>query len=163
MIDKKMKPEEILAIVEREPKSHEPCKYSSGYITEEDLTNLAHYMRITESELKEAYLEEVERFNTKAHRPKLIKKGKPYGQCIFLKEGKCSIENVKPFHCRITNQGKTSEEVQQWFDLNFFVNPNDDNSLREYVQASKVREVIKGGKIDEIIPQYKAKKIMESE
>ena len=163
MIHKDMSPEEVLQLTRDEQRTHEGCKYGSGYLTEEDLTNIAHHIGITETELKEKYLEEAEKFSTKTHRPKLIRKGKPYGQCIFLKEGKCSIEKVKPFHCRISNHGKTSEMVQQWFDLNFFVDPENPNSIREYAQVLKVREPIKGGRLEDIVPKHKLKEILKEE
>lgn len=161
-VHRNMTPNEVLTLTQNEEKDHQSCKYGSGYLTEEDLTNVAHHLRLTETELKERYLEEAEKFGTKAHKPKLIREGKPYGTCVFLKGGKCGIEEAKPFHCRISNKGDISEDVQQWFDLNFFVNPKDRNSIREYAQVLKVRDPIDGGELEELVPdKQKLKEILE--
>lgn len=129
------------------------CSYGTGFATEEDMIKMAHKLGITAAKLKKEYMEEMEKFQTKMHRPKTIKqKGKPYGKCVFLKEKKCSIHDVKPLQCKIGNCSTLGDALVQWFDLNFFVNTKDPQSIREWAQVLVVREPIKGGSLQELVP-----------
>src|SRR3989338_3873624 len=73
------------------------CTVGSGFLVEGDSKKIAEVLNISEVELKEKFLEEVELFNKKILRPKLLRQGKPYGKCIFYdEEKKCTVHKVKP-------------------------------------------------------------------
>ena len=164
MISKNSTQKEIVEIGKKCNACGHCCKYTTGFMTDKDITKIADKLGMTETELKEKYLEEMQKFNTKMHRPKTIRKGKPYGPCTFLKENKCSIHDVKPLQCRTGNCSKDGDSLHQWFDLNFFVNPKDSLSIREYACALKTRNPINGGTLQELVPdKQKLKKIMEGE
>ena len=63
------------------------CKYGSGFLVDEDIKEIARFLHISEEELKKKFLEETEKFNTKRYRPKILRKDKPYGKCIFFDKG----------------------------------------------------------------------------
>ncbi|MBS3114214.1 hypothetical protein J4448_03860 [Candidatus Woesearchaeota archaeon] len=55
------------------------CKFGSGSLVGDDSKNIARFLNIPEEDLKKGFLEEIELFNKKLQRPKLIReKGKPY-------------------------------------------------------------------------------------
>ncbi len=110
------------------------CKYGSGFLVGDDQKNLAKFLNINEQELREKYLEEVEQFNTKLLRPKLERKGKPFGKCIFYDEKiGCGIHKAKPLQCKIAMGCKPyGEDLMVWFMMNYQVNPNDEKSMREF-------------------------------
>ena len=116
------------------------CKFGSGYLFEKETEKIALQMNIQKEEFKEKFLENIEIFNTKAYRFKLLRKnGMLYGRCIFFKQGLCSINNVKPLHCRISTGCKAhGEQASLWFMLNCFVNSNDSESMRMYSEYLKL-------------------------
>jgi Fe-S-cluster containining protein len=132
------------------------CKYSSGYLAKGEEKKIAEFLGITEQELKEKFLEEGEKFNTKLLRPKQIKKDKPYGECVFLdkKEG-CSIQEVKPLHCKIGNCNEHGEALHLWFTLNYFVNKSDPESIRQWATYLKTHPTLPGGNLEELVPDKK--------
>jgi Fe-S-cluster containining protein len=154
-ITKNTSAKELVEKGEKNIPNREGCKYSSGFMTEKDMTKIALKLGITENELKEKFLEEAEKFSTKMHRPKTKKGNLPYGNCVFLKEGKCSIHDVRPIQCKIMDINENHDELNQWFDLNFFVNPKDAKSVREYACALKIRKPIQGGTLEEVVPDKK--------
>ena len=129
------------------------CKVGSGFFGDESLKPTAQFLGISEEELKAKYLEEVEMFHTKRFRPKT--QAKPFGQCIFFDKIKgCTIHPVKPLECKIASGCKAhGEEAQIWFRLNYFVNPDDPQSIREYANVLKCNpKTIKGGSLKELVP-----------
>lgn len=140
------------------------CTIGSGCMTNEDVISLAKHLKINEEEIKKKYLDEIEKFNTKLWKPKLIKNGKPYGKCIFYEDG-CSINEVKPTECRISMGCKDyGSELNQWFLLNYFVDENDPESIRQWNIYLKFNEPIEGGSLKEIVPdQDRRKKILSFE
>lgn len=111
------------------------CKFGSGFLAEDDAKRLAKFLGITDKELKEKYLEEVEQFNTKLLRPKLERKeNKPYGKCIFFdKEIGCKIHEAKPLQCKVSMGCKDyGEDLSLWFMHNYIINENDAKSMEEY-------------------------------
>lgn len=132
------------------------CKYSSGYLVDDDSNKIAKFLGISEKELKEKYLEEGEKFNTKLMRPKIIKKDKPYGECVFhdKKQG-CTINEVKPLHCKVGNCNEHGEDIHNWFTLNYFVNKYDPESIRQWAVHLKTHPTIVGGQLEELVPDKK--------
>ncbi|MBW2965815.1 hypothetical protein KY342_01785, partial [Candidatus Woesearchaeota archaeon] len=119
----------------------------------------------TEKELQEKYLEEKELFNTKLSRPKPKTNNKPYGECAFLSDKKCKIHQVKPLQCKVGNCSEYGEELTVWFDLNYFVNEDDPQSIREWkLYLDSGGKTIKGGELKDLVPDKKIlKKILSYE
>lgn len=144
------------------------CKYGSGLLAKGDEKKLASFLKISEKELKEKFLEEVERFSTKLLRPKLIRKGKgQYGQCIFYDDKKgCTVHEAKPLECKTSIGCKSyGEELSVWFMLNHAVNPDDPESVRQYSQYLKSGgKLIKGASLQDLVPdKERLNKILEYE
>lgn len=139
------------------------CNYDSGYVLKEDIPRIANFLKVSQQELKDSYLREVIHFNKKIYKPKLIKKGKPYGKCIFYDEQyNCMINNVKPLHCKVCGCSEISSEASIWFVLNHIVDPDDPNSIREWASYLKSHPTIPGGELHEIVPEReKLKNILE--
>lgn len=139
------------------------CGYGAGMLVKEDVPKIAKYIGISEEKLKERYLDEVEMFNTKTWRPKVLKGKKPYGPCIFYdRKTGCSIHIVKPLQCLITNCNPNAEQAIQWLYLNYFVNANDPESIRQWASYLNQKEwVIEGGNLRDLVPDEKTlKKIL---
>ncbi len=164
-ITKQTPPSEILDLGHNCKQCGHCCSLGSGFLVGDDIKKIARFMKITEKELAEKYLDEKELFNTRLSRPKLITQGKPYGRCIFLKDKRCSIHQVKPFQCRVGNCNENGEELSIWFTLNFLVNTEDPESVRQYAAYLKSGgKTIEGGKLEELIPdKEKLKKILSFE
>ncbi len=131
------------------------CSHGTGFLVPEDIQRVAKFLNITGDKLKELYLDENDMFNTSAWKPRTIKK--PFGPCVFFdkKEG-CTIHVAKPFQCMITNCGPYSEQAIQWLYLNYFVNPDDPESVRQWASFLKHKEwVIEGGNLHELVPDRK--------
>ncbi|MCP3686694.1 MAG: YkgJ family cysteine cluster protein [bacterium] len=130
------------------------CSYGSGFLVGDDKERIAKFLRITPEQLKKKFLEEVEKFHTKLHRPKIVQqKDRPYGSCVFLnKNFGCTIHEVKPLHCKIGNCADHSTDLQKWFDLKHFVNPDDPESIRQYSVWLEFNEPIPGGDLEVLVP-----------
>ncbi len=143
------------------------CTYGSGCLVGEDKKDIAKFLDIDENELEEKYLEVIEKFNTKLLRPKLKRKeGMPYGKCVFLtKDYGCSIHPVKPLQCKIGTCSEHGEQLALWFTLNFFVNPADPESIRQFAAYLKSGgKTLLGGELLEIVPDKQIlKRILEYE
>jgi Fe-S-cluster containining protein len=131
------------------------CKFGSGSLVGDDAKNIAKFLDISEEELKKGFLEEVELFNKKLLRPKLIRENKPYGRCVFYDEQKgCTIHPVKPLECKTSINCKDyGEELSVWFMVNHVVNSDDPESIRQYAQYLKSGgKVIPGAELENLIP-----------
>jgi Fe-S-cluster containining protein len=117
----------------------------------EDIPKLAEHLGITEEELKENHLQTITKFNTTLHKPK---HPKPFGKCTFYneKEGKCTVHDAKPYQCRVATRNHHGEQIIEWFDANFFLNPKDCASLREWNSKCKHKKTIPGATIEELVP-----------
>jgi len=127
---------------------------------------IARNLKLTEEELTKNCLEPVTKFNTTLHRPVAVKKGKPYGTCIFYNTEKgCIIHDVKPLHCRVSTCSKHGEALSVWFHLNYFVNPADPESIRQWkLYLNSGGKNIPGGKLEELVPdKEKLNKILNYE
>ncbi|MEK6984448.1 MAG: YkgJ family cysteine cluster protein [Nanoarchaeota archaeon] len=132
------------------------CKYGSGLLAGDDAKNIAAFLMLSEEEIKNKFLEEVELFNKRMLRPKLKKEGKnPYGQCIYFSERKgCTIHPVKPLECRTSINCKDyGEDLSVWFKVNFVIDANDAESIRQYAQYLKNGgKLIPGASLEELVP-----------
>lgn len=155
----------ILELGKKCDRKNNCCKHGSGFLCNDDLKNIAKHLGTTEKEVTEKYLEEKELFNTKLLRPKLKSQNKPYGECIFFEEKGCSIHKVKPLQCKVGNCNQYGEQLSQWFMLNYLVNNNDPESIRQYAAYLKSGgKTIQGGKLEERVPdKNKLKKILSFE
>lgn len=140
------------------------CRMGSGVLAPEDESKIAEYMKISIEELRRDFLEPVTRFNTTMQRPKLLRHGKSYGKCVFFDEQKkCMINDVKPLECKTATCDPIGEKTSQWFMLKYFVNPSDNESLRQWNSYIKQainndatnNNVIPGSRIEELIPDEK--------
>ena len=140
------------------------CKFGAGFLVKGDEEKLAKFMDISEDELKAKYLEEVEMFNTKMLRPKILREnGKQYGRCTFFDEKKgCTVHEAKPLQCAISMGCKPyGSQLITWFVLNNAVNPHDPESVRQYATYLEAGgEIIPGGKLEEIVPDAELRKKM---
>ncbi|MBN1503000.1 YkgJ family cysteine cluster protein [Candidatus Woesearchaeota archaeon] len=135
------------------------CKFGSGFLVEEDLERIAKFLKISQDKLKEKYLESQEKFHTTLWKPKTNKKDNlPFGQCVFFNPKKgCSIHEVKPLECRVAMNCKDyGEELIIWFHLNYFLNPNDPESIRQYATYLKSGgKTLVGAQLEELVPDQK--------
>ena len=118
-------------------------------------------------ELKKKFLEEVDKFNTKKYRPRILRKDVPYGKCIFFDESNgCKIHAVKPLECRISMGCKPyGEQLSLWFMLNHFVNENDPESVRQFAAYLKSGgKTLEGAELENLVPdKRKLRKILSFE
>lgn len=141
------------------------CTNGSGFLIGNDIKNISGFLGMTEREVKEKYLEEKELFNSKLLRPKLKAKGKPYGECVFLENKKCKINRVKPLQCKVGNCNEYGEQLGIWFMLNYLVDKDDPESIRQYAAYLKSGgKTIEGGKIEDLVQDKdKLRKILNFE
>lgn len=132
------------------------CKYGSGSLVGDDAKNIAGFLGISEQDLKKGFLEEIELFNKKVLRPKLIRKdNKSYGRCVFFDDKKgCIIHPVKPLECKTSIQCKDyGEELSIWFMVNYVIDADNPESIRQYAQYIKSGgKIIPGAKLEELVP-----------
>ena len=144
------------------------CKFGSGSLVGDDAKNIAKFLSISEEDLKKGFLEEIELFNKKLLRPKLIReKNKPYGRCVFFDYEKgCTIHEVKPLECKTSISCKDyGEELSVWFMVNHVVDVSDAESIRQYANYIKSGgKTIEGGKLENLVPdKEKLRKILKYE
>ena len=144
------------------------CKFGSGFLAEDDAKNIAGFLDIPEENLKKEFLEEIEQFNKKMLRPRLLRKGnQQHGQCVFYDEQKgCTSHEVKPLECKTSMSCKDyGEDLSIWFMLNHIVNQEDPESVRQFSQYIKSGgKLIPGASLQELVhDKEKLKKILSYE
>src|SRR3989344_6619695 len=143
------------------------CRHGSGFLIDEDIPKIAKFLNVSEEVLKKDFLEEVEKFNTKRYRPKIIRKNKPYGKCIFFDEEiGCRIHGEKPLECKVSMGCKDyGEQLSLWFMLKHFVNKDDAESVRQYASYLKSGgKTLEGAQLKDLVPdKEKLRKILELE
>ena len=95
-----------------------------------------------------------------------MKKDKPYGVCVFFdKSIWCKIQTEKPLQCRTGNCSKTREELSTWFTLNYFVNNQDPESIRQFNAYLKSGgKTLPEGSLKDFVPdEAQLKKILSYE
>ena len=140
------------------------CKYGSGFLVEKDIPKLANHLKISEDVLKKDFLEELEKFNIKKFRPKILRKDKQYGKCIFFNdEIGCRVHEAKPLECKISMGCKDyGEQLSLWFMLNYFVNENDPESIRQFsIYLKSGGKTLPAAELKDLVPDMeKLKKIL---
>ena len=143
------------------------CRHGSGVFADDEIKRVAKHLQISEEVLKKEFLEEVEKFNTKKYRPKILRKDKPYGKCIFFDEEiGCKVHEVKPLECKISMGCKDyGEQLSIWFMLNHFVDKDDAESVRQFASYIKTGgKTLKGAELRDLVPdKEKLKKILKFE
>ena len=141
------------------------CRHGSGFLIDEDVPKIAKFLNVSEEVLKKEFLEEIEKFNTKRYRPKILRKNKPYGKCIFFDEEiGCRIHEAKPLECKVSMGCKGyGEQLSLWFMLNHFVNNDDAESVRQYASYLKSGgKTLEGAQLKDLVPdKEKLRKILE--
>lgn len=164
MIEKSTKLKQVLEIGKECDKCSHCCSYGSGALVDDDQENIAKFLNIAPEQLKKDYLEEIEKFNTKRLRPKLTRDKKPYGKCIFLEKDGCKIHKVKPVECKIGNCKQHGEELSIWFMLNYYINPKDPESIRQFHAYLKSGgKTLKGGELKDLVKKSELKDILNFE
>ncbi|MBW2979632.1 hypothetical protein DRZ77_00385 [Candidatus Woesearchaeota archaeon] len=107
------------------------CRFSSGYVLEQEIKQIANLLNLNEEEFKEKYLEETILFNKPVYRIKTKPSSKPYSECIFLENNLCKIHKAKPLFCKIINCSH-APELLSWYYLNYILDPKDPFALREW-------------------------------
>jgi Fe-S-cluster containining protein len=154
MISRQTKKEVILELGKKCERCGHCCTLGSGYVGEEEIPALAEALGMSREGFRRKYLDEVERYSTKVQ--KLRTKDR---QCV-LYSGGCSVQKVKPFYCRISTCGENGADIQEWYMLNYFVNPTDPESIRQWAVRLKVGRTIKGGELRELVPDAEMLKRM---
>jgi len=141
------------------------CEFGGGFIIKDDIPRISSYIGMTENQFKAKYLDPIVRFNTPGFKLKARKTDKHYGPCIFLNNNKqCSIQKVKPLHCRIESCAEHGEAISHWFTLNYHVNQSDPESIRQWAVFLKNHDTIPGGELHELVPdEERLKKILSYE
>ena len=144
------------------------CRLGSGSLANDDAKKIAEFLNISGEYLKKEFLEEVELFNKKVQRPKLIRKSnKTYGKCVFFDEQKgCTIHEVKPLECKTSIQCKDyGEDLSVWFMVNYIIDADDPESVRQYAQYIKSNgKIIPGAELENFVPdKEKLRKILSYE
>ncbi len=138
------------------------CEYGTGTAPESDLPAIAEHLGVSEEKLKEHYFEPVTRFHTTHWKPKMV--SKPYGACVFLGKESCTIHSVRPTGCKLSSWNHHGEKLNEWFDLNYFVNAKDPQSVREWAMKLKFNKTIPGGELEALVPdKEKLRKILSHE
>ncbi len=132
-----------------------PCTFGSGFLINEDHPRLASFLNVSEQELNERYLEPEEKFNTTLWRPKIKKNPYGYGQCIFYDAVRgCTIHEAKPTHCSVATGCKEyGEDINIWFHVNYFLDPDDPESIRQFATyLTSGGKTIPGASLGDLAP-----------
>ena len=82
--------------------------YGFVYLSNIDLIRFSKYFKISLKKFKEKYCQITDGFIHLAEKPKL------YGNCIFLKDKKCSVYNSRPSQCRTWPFWNDNMNVKVW-------------------------------------------------
>ncbi len=163
LISRQTPKSEIVKLVANECKQcGHCCMFGSGIVLSDELKPLAKAFNLSVEDFKTQFLEEFTKFNTKHYRFKQLRKGdEPHGRCIFLdvESKQCKIHLIKPLHCRVSTCSLLGEDIQKWFDVNFFLNPRDVNSLREYKLYLEFKKPLPGANLEDIATPEMLKKL----
>jgi len=153
VIDNKTKKEEVLHLVRNSCKRcGHCCSLGSGIVLKEEVEGLAKSLGISREKLLTQCLDEFTKFNTAHYRFKQIKTKYPHGRCVFHDQTtkECRIHDKKPLHCKVSTCSQLGSEVQKWFDVTYFYNKKDRNSVAEYKIYSEFNGPLTGALPEEI-------------
>tara|TARA_Y100000310_G_C20645628_1_gene796373 strand:+ start:1466 stop:1999 length:534 start_codon:yes stop_codon:yes gene_type:complete len=129
------------------------CHFGGGFLLDEDIERISKSLGVSKKEFKQKYTEKFEKFNTSILRLKAEEPSKVYSSCAFLDDKeKCMLQDSKPLHCMISSCNKYGDMLEQWFTLNYFVNLDDPESLRQWALYLKTHYTIQGGNLEELVP-----------
>jgi len=134
------------------------CNFGSGILIGREKERIAKLLGVKEDELKKKYLEETGEFNKKFLKPKIKRGEKPYGPCVFFdKKKKCTIHKAKPMQCKLSMSCKPyGEDLMIWFMLNYFIDKDDPESIRQFASYLKSGgKTLEGGKLKDFVPDKK--------
>ena len=138
------------------------CSMGSGFAQKDELEKIADHLKITIKDLHEKYFEKIEIFNKIVYRPKQKKGKKPFGPCVFLKDKGCVIHEIKPIHCQVGNCNQYGNELSEWYSVNYLVDKDDPESIRQWSLRVKLKSTIEGGKpLDLVDDKNILKEILE--
>ncbi len=164
LIKKDSSKEEVIRLNEECSRCSYSCEYESHPLVEDDFRKISRHLGISEEELREKYLEQVEIFSTKGFRPKLKRDyKKPYGKCIFYHNNECALQEKKPLGCKIKKDCPIhGRDLAAWFNVNYFLDKNNMNSILDYfIYAESNGHIVPGAKPDEIFDEETKKKVRE--
>ncbi len=151
-ITRETKLHELMAIAACSRCNH-CCSYGSGIFLADDIKRVAAHMGVSEDKFTEEYLWETLLFNKKVHRARLRAGRKPYGPCIFLKRRGCSIQSVKPLHCRVCHGcGSHGENLAKWFMVNYIIDTADPEAVRQYAIYLRTHSPLEGASLNDLVP-----------
>lgn len=154
MITKSTTLKEIIALGKECKRCGYCCSNDSGFISKKEIKHLAKHFNLSEKKFIEKYLREKVIFANKVYKFKLRKQ--PFGSCIMLKNKLCSIQKIKPLHCRIGCCSKYGQELSAWFTLNYLVNPHNPESVRQYKLYTETGgKTIPGGELSNLVKDKK--------
>ncbi|MBU1975351.1 MAG: YkgJ family cysteine cluster protein [Nanoarchaeota archaeon] len=164
VIKKESSVDDVLKSSDECKKCGKCCEKGFGFVLNHEISKMAKFMGQNETNFIRKFLEPVEVFHTSKHRTKRRKsnKDKPYGRCVFhdSKTGECKIHDAKPLYCKLGTCQTHGESLIQWYYLNFFVNPKDPSSVREWKIYADMKEVIPGGKPQDLVGMENLLKIL---
>ncbi|MBN2421953.1 YkgJ family cysteine cluster protein [Candidatus Woesearchaeota archaeon] len=163
-ITKESPKKNIIELTENCKRCGHCCSYGGCYVLDEETDRIAEFLKLDKDSLKEKYLEETYLFNKKAYKTQIISNDLPYGKCIFLNEKDCLLQEVKPLHCKIGICSEHGNDTLEWYFLNYFVDPDDPESIRQWALRLEHKDTIPGGSLKELIPdKERLKKILSYE
>lgn len=151
----------VLSMVRKPQRPGNACKMTSGFIHSDEVPQIAKVLGVTEEQLKENLLEKRYAYNKHVHKPRLVKHKKkehyPYGKCVFLDdsqgEQKCQLGDARPLHCRLSTDESHGFKLHIWYVLNYLVDRDDPEAIREWAIYLKTHPTIPGGELDELVPE----------
>ncbi|MGB9748656.1 MAG: YkgJ family cysteine cluster protein [Candidatus Woesearchaeota archaeon] len=144
------------------------CKNGQGFVLNDEIKKIAEHLGISEDELLNNHLERTVVFNKeifKTRRKNTSEKNRiPVGACIFYDdENGCTIQEAKPLFCKIVNCKPYSSEIIQWYFLNYVLDTEDPEAIRQWVHFIKYNEPIPGAQLKELVKEEELAKIMNFE
>ncbi|MCK4670851.1 MAG: YkgJ family cysteine cluster protein [Nanoarchaeota archaeon] len=137
------------------------CRHGAGIVLSQEIPRIAKHLRMSKAKFAGKYLVETDMFHTDVHKFKQEKSNLPSGSCVFFSNGRCKIHIVKPLFCKITTCSSHGDEAVVWYYLNYLVNPEDPESIRQWAQYLTVGKNIPGGELKYLVPdRSKLKKIL---
>lgn len=137
------------------------CKFGSGYFVDNQIEKVSEKLKISLDNLKSKYLTQDILLNRKLWRPKRKRERlkMPFGVCVFFdsKLQRCKIHDVKPLQCQIAMGCKDyGEDLMKWFMVNYVLDLDDNESIREYATYVKLgSKVLKGANLKNLIKDDK--------